>query len=49
VYEFGKAISLVLQKSIKYIFIDVECKNFEDLMSAIEIHKPIAVIYNYHP
>ena len=49
VYEFGKSISSVLEKSAAYTFIRTECDSLNELEAAIAKHQPSAVIYNYNP
>ena len=49
VYEFGKNLSEVLQKSIIFNFVKVECSNITELKSAIKLYNPICIIYNYQP
>jgi SAM-dependent methyltransferase len=49
VYEFGKSITDVLQHSMKYEFIRVECSSLAELKSAIKENIPDAIIYNYYP
>jgi SAM-dependent methyltransferase/glycosyltransferase involved in cell wall biosynthesis len=48
-YEFGKSVTDVLQKSNQYNFIRVECSSLSELKSAITKHNPAVIIYNYHP
>lgn len=49
IYEFWFNISESLKKSKKYDFIFVECWSMNDLLKAIKIYNPQAIIYNYHP
>lgn len=49
IYEFGKNIFNVLEKSHLYNFIKVECSTLNDLTAAIAEYSPAAIIYNYHP
>lgn len=49
VYEFGKAITDVLQHSKRYQFIRIECSSLSELQTAIAENTPDAIIYNYMP
>jgi SAM-dependent methyltransferase len=49
VYEFGKSLFEILQRSNHYKFIKAECSSLKELESAIASNKPVAIIYNYHP
>lgn len=49
VYQYGVNISEALRKSKKYRFVYCECENKLALDLAIEIHDPVAIIYNYYP
>lgn len=49
VYEFGKSIFQVISASKKYDFIKAECESLAELNKAVELHKPSAIIHNYHP
>lgn len=48
VHEFGRAISDALQSSQQFNFVYIECSSMADLQDAIDMHSPVAVIYNYH-
>lgn len=49
IYEFGKALTDVLQNSSRYQFVRVECSSLHELKAAIEQHNADAIIYNYYP
>ncbi|MBN2019727.1 MAG: methyltransferase domain-containing protein [Sedimentisphaerales bacterium] len=49
VYEFGKSITDVLQRSRRYQFIRAECSSLSELQTAITENAPTAIIYNYMP
>jgi hypothetical protein len=49
VYEFGKNITDVLQRSKRYQFIRVECSSLVELQTAIAENAPAGIIYNYYP
>ena len=49
VYEFGKNITDVLERSKYYHFIHVECSSLSELHDAIAENSPDAIIYNYYP
>ncbi|MEO6613240.1 MAG: methyltransferase domain-containing protein [Chitinophagaceae bacterium] len=49
VYEFGKSIFEAISASTEYHFIKAECESPEELMKALGVHHPAAIIYNYHP
>jgi SAM-dependent methyltransferase len=49
VYEFGQAVGAALLESRNYRFVFVECSNPVDLEKAASQHRPVAIIYNYHP
>jgi SAM-dependent methyltransferase len=49
VYEFGKAIGKVVSASKKYKFIYVECDTRREFEFQFSQHRPVIVIYNYHP
>lgn len=48
VHEFGRAISDALQSSQQFNFVYIECSSIADLQDAIDMHSPVAIIYNYH-
>lgn len=49
VYEFGVNTYNVIKQSTKYNFVHIECDKINDLNDAINVHNPIAIIYNYYP
>jgi len=49
VYEFGKNIYTAISNSTAFKIIGVELASMNELNNAIKSHKPVAIIYNYHP
>ncbi len=49
VYEYGRRVTDVLQKSGRYAFIRVECSSLAELEAAVVVHAPDALLYNYMP
>jgi SAM-dependent methyltransferase len=49
VYEFGKHLTNILQRSKRYRFKRVECSSLDELNAVILLNSPKAIIYNYMP
>src|ERR1700733_9192467 len=49
VYQYGLRSGGILKKSTKYNFIYIEVSSENEFHNAMNTHRPIAVIYNYHP
>jgi SAM-dependent methyltransferase len=49
VYEFGRHLTNILQRSKRYRFKRVECSSLDELNAAISLNTPNAIIYNYMP
>jgi len=49
VYQYGYRSGKILQKSTNYNFIYVEVETQAEFANAVNLHKPIGIIYNYHP
>jgi hypothetical protein len=48
VYQYGYNTAKLLEVSNKYNFHLVKTRGLKDLVSAVDTHKPVAIIYNYH-
>lgn len=48
VHEFGKNVADTISSSERYHFIYVECESLDDVIQAISMHSPVAIIYNYY-
>ncbi|MCK9593757.1 MAG: hypothetical protein M0Q91_17290, partial [Methanoregula sp.] len=48
IYQYGRNITNSLKRSTNYNLIFCECGNRQDLDTAIQFYKPVAVIYNYY-
>lgn len=49
VYEFGNTAFHTVSQSSRYQYVLAECNSMDELLKAIELHKPAAIIYNFHP
>jgi SAM-dependent methyltransferase len=49
VYEFGKNVFNAISQSEIYNFIKAECDSIACIQNEISVHRPEAIIYNYHP
>jgi hypothetical protein len=48
VYQYGYRLFQILQKSTLHQYVYLELETFEEYSRAIEEHRPMAIIYNYH-
>lgn len=49
VQSYGQRVSNILKKSNQYDFIYIEMNSMEQYYLSVNLLKPVAIIYNYHP
>jgi hypothetical protein len=49
VYQYGKSLGGILQKSKNYQILYKECNSLQDLLTCIHQYNPVAIIFNHHP
>lgn len=49
VYQFGQSVFGAISPSSRFHFVKAECGSLGELQESVRTHRPVAIIYNYHP